>query len=338
MTALKEYERLESGGLWRADATAQRRDVVVSFGNATLVISDGAGRPLTHWSLAAVTRQNPGKRPAVFAPDTDTDEALEVEDTLMVDAIEKVRKTVARARPRKGKLRGLGTVALLGGLVALGVFWLPDAMRQQALGVVPMSKRVEIGVVLLNNLQGLTGPVCRGAVGTDALARFETRVLGTTRARRVVVMPLGQEIALPLPGGITALDRSLIERLDDPAIAAGFVLAAEEARKAQDPLLPILERAGFTNTVRLLATGDLPTDVLDRYAVDLIGDQAPSLSETTLLGAFETARIPSTPFGTYRQEKGQPVMELIVNDPVQGTDFKEVLSDGDWVSLQGICD
>ena len=50
MTALKEYARLESGGLWRADADAQRRDVIVSFGDATLVISDSAERALAHWS------------------------------------------------------------------------------------------------------------------------------------------------------------------------------------------------------------------------------------------------------------------------------------------------
>ncbi len=338
MTALKEYERLESGGLWRADAKAQRRDVVVSFGNATLVISDGAGRPLTHWSLAAVTRQNPGKRPAVFAPDMDTDETLEVEDTLMVDAIEKVRKTVARARPRKGKLRGLGTVALLGGLVALGVFWLPDAMRQQALNVVPLSKRMEIGAVLLSNLQNLTGPICRGDLGKDALARFQTRLLGRDMPGQIVVMPLGQETALPLPGGIIALDRALVERLDDPAIAAGFVLGANQSRSLQDPLFPILERAGFTNTMRLLATGDLPNEVLDSYASDLIGDQAPVLPENDLLPAFAAAQIPSSPFGAFRQAQGQPVMDLIVNDPMKDQDVIEIMSDGDWVSLQGICD
>ena len=338
MTALKEYERLESGGIWRADQDAQRRDVVVSFGNATLVISDGAGRPLTHWSLAAVSRENPGKRPAVFAPDPDANETLEIEDTLMVDAIEKVRKTVARARPRQGKLRGLGTAAILGGLVALGVFWLPDAMRQQALGVVPKSKRVEIGAVLLNNLQGLTGPVCRGDIGRNALTGFQNRILGRADSSQIVVMPLGQETALPLPGGIIVLDRALIERIDDPAVAAGFVLAASTSRDVQDPLLPVLERAGFANTMRLLATGDLDAGVLTEYAADLIGDQAPVLTETALVSAFQSARIASTPYGQYRLAQGQPVMDLIVNDPMKGAPVTDIILDRDWVALQGICD
>lgn len=62
MTALDKYVRLESGGLWRADANAQRRDVGISFGDATLVIADTAGRPVAHWSLPAITRLNPGTR------------------------------------------------------------------------------------------------------------------------------------------------------------------------------------------------------------------------------------------------------------------------------------
>jgi len=40
MTALSKYDRLEATGLWRADPEAQRREVIVSIGNATLVIAD----------------------------------------------------------------------------------------------------------------------------------------------------------------------------------------------------------------------------------------------------------------------------------------------------------
>ncbi len=77
MTALDKYVRLESGGLWRPDAEAQRRDVVISFGDATLVISDGVGRPLAHWSLPALERQNRGEMPAIYAPDEGADEPVD---------------------------------------------------------------------------------------------------------------------------------------------------------------------------------------------------------------------------------------------------------------------
>lgn len=80
MTALTEYQRLESSGVWRASAQDQRRDVMISIGDATLVIYDTANRPLAHWSLAALVRLNVGTRPALFAPAPDAPEELEVAD------------------------------------------------------------------------------------------------------------------------------------------------------------------------------------------------------------------------------------------------------------------
>ena len=57
MTALKGYERLECTGLWRSGPAIQRREVVVSCGQATLILTDMQNRPLAHWSLAAVDVQ-----------------------------------------------------------------------------------------------------------------------------------------------------------------------------------------------------------------------------------------------------------------------------------------
>ena len=57
MTALNQYQRLEAAGIWRETPQAQARDVIVSFGDATLVLTDPRSEvPLAHWSLPAVTR------------------------------------------------------------------------------------------------------------------------------------------------------------------------------------------------------------------------------------------------------------------------------------------
>ena len=93
MTAVTQYQRLEASGLWRASAEDQRREVIVSIGDATLVISDMNDRALTHWSLAAVERHNPGETPAVYGPDGDQTETLELaaDEVEMIEAIEKLR-------------------------------------------------------------------------------------------------------------------------------------------------------------------------------------------------------------------------------------------------------
>mgnify|MGYP005990444423 FL=1 len=48
MTALTKYDRLEATGLWRPAPDGQRREVIVSIGNATLMISDMNDQAIAH--------------------------------------------------------------------------------------------------------------------------------------------------------------------------------------------------------------------------------------------------------------------------------------------------
>ena len=77
-TAFEKYQRLEASALWRETPEAQRREVIISIGDASLLISDMQDRPLSHWSLTAVERANPGKTPAIFIPGGDDSESLEL--------------------------------------------------------------------------------------------------------------------------------------------------------------------------------------------------------------------------------------------------------------------
>ena len=69
MTALKKYQRLECSGLWRETPQDQRREVLVRFGDATLVLSDPkSGEAVSHWSLPAIERINQGAGAAGLRP------------------------------------------------------------------------------------------------------------------------------------------------------------------------------------------------------------------------------------------------------------------------------
>lgn len=337
MTALKQYQRLESGGLWRASGSDQRRDVTVAFGDATLVIADGAGRPLTHWSLPAIDRVNPGERPAIYSPDADRSETLEIADTLMIEALEKVRRTLARQRPRPGRLRNAGIGLAVALMLALGVFWMPDALVQQTLKVVPASKRSEIGAATLGHLQRLTGPTCRAAIGTQALARFKSRVLGPADPAQIVVVPDGIHGAILLPGRIIVVGRDLIEKEDDPAVLAGYVLSAVTARVDHDPLDALLLQAGLGTTMKLLTTGDLPPGTLEAYARAELTATPPVPNADALIAAFAAARIPTAPYARAIDPDGTATRRLVEGDPYAGQAAPVVIGDGDWVALQGIC-
>ncbi|MES2548418.1 MAG: hypothetical protein V4630_01840, partial [Pseudomonadota bacterium] len=106
MTALRKYQRLECGGLWRETPQDQRREVLVRFGEATLVLSDPkSGTAISHWSLPAIERLNKGEDPPIFAPGPEASESLELTDPDMIAALGAVRHAVQAATAKPGRLR-----------------------------------------------------------------------------------------------------------------------------------------------------------------------------------------------------------------------------------------
>ncbi|MCK0137956.1 hypothetical protein [Aliiroseovarius sp. F47248L] len=336
MTALKKYQRLEAAGLWRADPEAQRRDVIVSLGDATLTISDAHDSALTHWSLPAIIRMNPTERPAMFSPGDDATEELEIDDDTMIRAIEKVRKVIERRRPHPGRLRHWITAGFFCLLLALGVFWMPNALRNYTVSVVPDPTRDAIGQRILNRIGRVAGQQCDGRNGQGALDRLKNRVLNASPTR-VIVLSGGVQTATHLPGHITLLNRALIEDFEEPDVVAGFLLAEDMRRQNTDPMKALLEHAGFKATAQLLTTGDLPDSVIDSYAEGLLTAPPAPLSHAALLARFEKAGVRSTPYAYALDLTGETTLELIEADPVQLADATPLLTDANWVRLQGIC-
>lgn len=335
MTALSQYERLESPGLWREGPEAQRRDVIVSFGDASLVISDQRETALAHWSLAAVRRLNPGEHPALYAPGHSAEEQLEIDDDTMIKAIAKVMTAIERARPRPGRLR----LALLGTSVALVaammIFWLPGALRRHTVAVVPPSVRAEIGQSLLGHIAGMSGTPCKAPAGKRALSHLSQALLG--RGDGLVVLPGGVNQSEHLPGGLILLNRALVEDYEDADIAAGFVLA-ETVRAAQrDPMDRLLREAGTIATFRLLTSGSLPDDKLLKHARSLMTTTPAPISDEQLLAEFAAAGVPSSPYAYALDVSGETTLGLIEADPMRGQNRAPLISDGDWVRVQGIC-
>ncbi|MGR3364068.1 MAG: hypothetical protein ACU0CY_07805 [Maritimibacter harenae] len=338
MTALTEYDRLEASGLWRADPGAQRVDVIVSIGDATLTLSDMAERALAHWSLAAVHRLNPGQRPAEYAPSEDPEETehLEIADEDMIAAIERVRKAIARRRPRSGRLRFAltATVALV--LLLLAVTWLPGALTRQTAALLPPETRAAVGQQLFTRIQTIAGAPCETPRGRAALNRLGTRVLGPD-APRLHVLQDGVDGAEHLPGRIILLDAVLIEAHDEPDAAAGYLLAEALRATRTDPMKELLDRAGLWATMRMLTTGTLSDAVLDAHARHLLTTPQEELRPAALLPLFEAARIRSTPYAFAVDASGERTLPLIEADPVPVAVAEPLLPDDDWVSLQSIC-
>jgi hypothetical protein len=337
MTALRQYQKLETTGLWRDGPEGQRREVVVRLGEATLMLSDPrAGAILTHWSLPAIVRLNPGQRPALFAPGPEGAETLEIEDDTMIGALRTVQTAVRLAKPHPGRLRG----ALIGGttaaILAIGAWVLPGVLVSHTVSVVPLSKRAEIGQRALDDVIRLTGAPCDGETGLPALAKLSERIFGPEDTPILYILPEGLTRPAHLPGGVILLPRSLIE-LEAPDALAGAALAEGVAARQSDPIIGILDHAGLRASFDLLTSGDLPQGALDGYGEELLQSPPAPVSDAALIAAFEAAQVPLTPYARWHDPSGKAVKGLIDGDPFKGLIPSPLLPDDDWIALQSVC-
>lgn len=334
MTALKKYQRLEASGLWRAAPEEQRREVIASIGDATLVISDMQDRPLTHWSIPAIKRANPGKLPAIYHPAGDSSETLELaeNESEMVSAIAKIQRAIDRKEARPGRLRGVAFAASLAAVVAGAVFWFPSALRSHVTSVVPQINRVVIGQDILTEMAPVTGRACHEEIADGALGKLALRL----NISEIVVVPGGIRTTASLPGGIVLLSRAVLEDHEDPAVAAGYVIAEMTRAKALDPLEKLLDNGGLWASFRLLTTGQLSPDTLRDYAEVLVSQTPRPVDLAQLRDAFATLNIAASPYAYAVDISGETTIDLIEADALL-SDPEPIMSDGEWVALQEIC-
>jgi len=326
-TVLEAYQRLDAEPAWRPDHATQARNVVVSIGEATLTISDLNDVALAHWSLPAMSRNNPGRTPAIFSIDQDAPETLEVNDPEMIDALERVMKAVRKGGGRRGSVRLAMTTAIVGGLCLLVALWLPGALARYAAGIVPEATRASLGARLMGHVETLTGATCDKAPGDAALLALERRLFPRQEATLSVV-PSALSGARMLPGDHILLSHRLVEDYETPSVAGAY--AAEQAVKnsPEDTVVALLTNAGPVAVMRLLTTGDLPDAALRRHAEVVVG---------LPLEAVDIAAV-----APRLADAGLSVDELA--DAVQGeapatetTASTPALSDGEWIALQSIC-
>ena len=338
VTALKKYRKLESRGLWRDLPEAQKREVVVNLGDASLVLSDPRSDvALTHWSLPAIRRANPGVRPAVYSPGEDATEILELDDADMIAALETVAAAIASGQPRPGRLRAAVLAGLLAGVLGVGFLLMPGVLVRHTASVLPPATRGQIGRLALDDLARLTGAPCNNPGGVQALARLALRVFGPADTPRLVVVRDGMEGALALPGNRIVLSEALIAVPDGPEVATGHALAEALRADLADPLIPLLQHAGTFATFGLLTTGDIGSAAVQGHAETLLQALRPPLPDEPLLERFRLAEVPSAPYAYALDPTGETVLGLIEADPWPKGPPRPVLSDEDWLRLQEIC-
>jgi hypothetical protein len=153
----------------------------------------------------------------------------------------------------------------------------------------------------------------------------------------IVVVRDGVAGALALPGGIVLVSNALIIGAEDAEPLAGYILAALMRADSDDPVIAILRHAGLAATVRLLTTGHLPLDGLAGYAETLLNSPVLALPDAELLEKFKQIGLSSGAYARSLDPSGTSNARLIADDPFKGLSPAPILSDNDWIRLQGIC-
>ncbi|MDG1458180.1 MAG: hypothetical protein P8Q92_09910 [Pseudoprimorskyibacter sp.] len=331
MTAIDSYQKLEVSGLWRAGAEAQRREVIVALGEASLILRDTSDRVLTHWSLAALDKGYTDEALAIYSPAGDPSETLEFSDDAreMIDAIDRIRADVTARKPNPGRLRRLITTLIALFLICISVIWLPQTIVQYTARVLPDTQRMQLGAALLVDVTALAGPLCEDTTGREALQRFSKRLLGAPN-KLVVLESLDRDTA-HLPGGLIAIGHGVLTAWDAPEVAAGFILAEAERAANQDATLNLLNDIGALGAIRLLIGGTLRPEDRTSYAKTLVQTQPDAVDSAALAMRFQATDMSARAYALATNQA-----ELLQDDPFPGG-RKPVLSDSDWVRLQGLC-
>lgn len=325
-------------GVWRPSPEDRLRDVIVSFGDATLVLSDPKSEtPLTHWSLPAIQRLNPGATPAIYAPAEDETpaETLEIDDALMIQAIDRIHRAIALGRPHPGRLRGGLTLGAALVMIVAGLLWLPDALTRHAAGIVPPAERSSMGREILADMAKSTGAACERRAGRSVLDQMAQRLTGP--GTRIEVLPAGPQGAVALPGGLFVVGDMLISDQPGPEVLAGHIVAADLRARAADPTLALLDHAGIRPVLTLLTTGHLPASAMSGYGAGLLSQPITLPASADLLAALGEKGLPSEPLARNVDPAGTSLLPLIEGDPYRSRIPPPLMDDRAWVALQQIC-
>lgn len=338
MTALTNFQRLEAQGSWRAAPDAPLREVIVSLGDATLVLSDPkTDTPLSHWSLPAVIQMNPGMIPAIYAPSAEgADETVQIDDPLMIQAIARVQGAVAIHRSHTGRLRS--AIVVLAILVVFGwlFFWLPGALIAHAARIAPPAQARGIGMAILADLEKESGAVCARESGQAVLDWLAPQLVGPTGSIVVVPGPLGG--ARRLPGDLYVIGSDLLQTAPGPEVAAAHLIAARLGVGDAALRQAAMDHAGLLASLRLMTLGHLPPEYMAGFSQTILGSPPQRPDDATFLAALAETKIPAEPYARSIDPTGQTVLPLIEGDPFRDAPpARPLLTDEQWLALQQIC-
>jgi len=373
MTAVPEYAKLEAEARYFDGQSAQPRNVMVSFGERSLVILGFNDTVIAHWPLASLRAIGArGDNAAQLVPDSDSDERLVLTDWAMLKAIGRVCPDLYK---RKVDGRHVGRAFLWSGLalcsLAAMVLVLVPALAAQLALMVPPEREQRLGDSVVEQLQALLSlggrdrpALCETPAGSAALDALVARLSADAALPyplRVGVIDHEMPNAVAVPGGRILVFRGLLDAASTPEEVAG-VLAHEIGNViSRDPTREALRAAGTAGILGLLL-GDVFGASIVVVASDAMLNasfqrDAETKADESAYRLLAEAELPAKPFaGFFRKVRdkygdAEGFMKLVASHPgleerairaaaadkIGDKAYQPALTDQEWVALRGIC-
>lgn len=366
MTALDDYLKLEAEGRYFDGVSDSHRDVVVSFGERSLVIVDYSEHVLAHWPLASLRMRDAilGAGTDVL-PDPSSPERVVLEDPEMISAIAKVCPDVEMVTPQVAPPRRRRWVLLLLFLSLLGgaAFWLPGQLGRLG-DMVPPDRMQALGTAMADEIMGRLEPgpgtarQCGSAEGRVALDRLVDRLLpaGTLRLPLIVrFLDRPEADGYVLPGGQVLLLRGLLDRARNPEEIAGVLAHMIGHVQVGDADSRALAAPGFASVTGVLMGDVLRPSIVEAAVEDALIRQADPAFESAADAAgyrlLADAGLPSVPYANFvtrvaadaralarHSDPGGRAKAAAAADTIGARAFAPALDDRSWIALQGICE
>ncbi|MEM1299797.1 MAG: M48 family metalloprotease [Pseudomonadota bacterium] len=364
MTALDDYLKLEAEARYFDGLSEAHRDVVVSFGERSLVIVDYSEHVLAHWPLASLRM-----RDAIFGagidvlPDPSSAERVVLEDPDMISAIAEVCPDVGVVAPQVGPPRRRRWVLLFLCLVGGAALWLPGQLGRLA-DLVPPDRMQALGSAMADEVMVRLEPgpgaarQCVAPEGKAALDRLVDRLLpaGTLQLPLIVrFLDRPEADGYVLPGGQLLLLRGLLDRAESPEQIAGALAHMIGHMQMGDADRRALAAPGFASVTGVLM-GDVLRPTIVEPAVDnaLTGEVDRLLEDAADKAGYRIlaeAGLPSVPYANFvtrvasdpralarHPDPGGRAKAAAAADTIGARAFAPALDDRSWIALQGICE
>jgi hypothetical protein len=280
VTALAAYERLEAEGRYAPRAGEPEREVLVKFGDASLMIMTFDETPLDHWPLASLARARDGAAALSLAPDRGAEDRLRLDDPAMVAAILEVCPDLDAPPPSplRRLRRPLRLVAAAAALAAaLWAAWAstPWALDRLSAGL-PQAARAALGDAA--SVHFTRGRFCDAPAARRALAPLAAKLsrgAGATVSLRIADVPDAPAPAVAGPGARVLLFRETVERAPSPAALAEAAADALARVRDVDLTMAAVREAGPLGGVAVVR-GDLAAPRLAAAAARAMGAPGPA--------------------------------------------------------------